>query len=941
MISFKRLFYFNNRLNQPPLKMKNKIQSLIKIYHVILTSLILMLTIFTSVTLAQSSATVTGAVIDSNSGEPLAGVNIILAGTNTGTSTDVNGTYSLKVPEGEHSISASFVGFKSVTKEITAEPGQFYSVDFELEPGAELGAVQVIGTRNVNRSVAETTVPVDIISLPQTFAASPQTDLNQLLTYVAPSFQANRQSSADATEFVDPASFRGLGPDQILVLINGKRRHNTSLVNNIGTFGNGSVGTDLNAIPYSAIDRIEILRDGAAAQYGSDAVAGVINIVLKTDTEELTGDVTYGSMSRGDGETIQYSANYGFKIGERGFVNMAGEFTDRQRTNRANGNSLIIFDQSELGNFFAYPFTDDPEASRAFDDAELARRGLNRDDFNFRVGDSELQDGGIFINSVIPVSESAEIYSFGGLNFREGVGAPFRRLPSDLSVNVPSIFPVGFQPELLSSINDQSIAFGIRGKIGEWDVDLSNTYGRNRFDFTVDNTVNSSLLGESPTRFEAGGHEFSQNTANLDFTRFFDNTFQGLNIAFGAFYRVDHYEIDAGEEGSFRNFGVVDFVNDDGFIAPVDTLGRPGGSQGFPGFRPENEVNQFRQNTGAYFDLEADFTDRISVAGALRFEDYSDFGRTLNGKIAARFSVTDWLSARGSISNGFRAPALHQLFFNNIATDIVDGRLVNVGTFTNDSNAARALGIDKLDEETSTNFTFGLTSSPTRRLTFTVDGYIINVDDRIVLTGELGADPFGSPVPEIAGILEDVGASRAKFFTNAVDTRTKGLDIITSFNGLKLGSGMANISVSANITDTNIERINIPQNLVGSEDVFFGPKQQTVLEDNIPDHKVIASFDYRINKFSTLLRVTRFGNVARDEFPFGSRQEFDPEHIVDLTVSYRILPQVMITAGGNNIFDNFPEKAIFENTFLGVFDYPPVQQGFNGAYFFGRLTFNL
>ena len=288
----------------------------------ILTSLILMLTIFTSVTLAQSSATVTGAVIDSNSGEPLAGVNIILAGTNTGTSTDVNGTYSLKVPEGEHSISASFVGFKSVTKEITAEPGQFYSVDFELEPGAELGAVQVIGTRNVNRSVAETTVPVDIISLPQTFASSPQTDLNQLLTYVAPSFQANRQSSADATEFVDPASFRGLGPDQILVLINGKRRHNTSLVNNIGTFGNGSVGTDLNAIPYSAIDRIEILRDGAAAQYGSDAVAGVINIVLKTDTEELTGDVTYGSMSRGDGETIQYSANYGFKIGERGFVNM-------------------------------------------------------------------------------------------------------------------------------------------------------------------------------------------------------------------------------------------------------------------------------------------------------------------------------------------------------------------------------------------------------------------------------------------------------------------------------------------------------------------------------------------------------------------------------------------------------------------------------------------
>lgn len=899
------------------------------------------MTLFTSITLAQTGASITGTVTDSNSGETLVGVNIVLVGTNTGTSTDINGTYALDIPAGEHQIKASFIGFKSETKEITVESGQSYTIDFELEPGAELETVQIIGSRNVNRSVVETTVPVDIISVQQTFTSSPQTDINQLLTYVAPSFQANRQSSADATEFVDPASFRGLGPDQVLVLVNGKRRHKTSLVNNIGTFGNGSVGTDLNSIPYSAIDRIEILRDGAAAQYGSDAVAGVINIVLKTDTNQLTGDATYGSMSRGDGETIQYSANYGFEIGEEGFVNLAGQFTDRQRTNRADGNSLIIFDQSALGNFFAYPFTDDPEASRAFDDAELDRRGLSRDDFNFRVGNSEIQEGGIFLNSVIPVGESAEIYSFGGLNFREGIGAPFRRLPSDLSVNVPSIFPNGFQPELLSSINDQSIAFGVRGKIGDWNVDLSNTFGRNRFDFTVDNTVNSSLLGESPTRFEAGGHEFSQNTANLDFTRFFDNTFQGVNVAFGAFYRVDHYEIHAGEEGSYKNFGVVDFVNDDGFITPVDTLGRPGGSQGFPGFRPENEVNQFRQNTGAYFDIESDLTDRLTLSGALRFEDYSDFGSTLNGKIAARFSINDWLSARGSFSDGFRAPDLHQLFFNNVSTDIVNGRLVDVGTFTNESNAARALGIEALDEETSTNFTFGLTSNPTKRLTITIDGYIINVDDRIVLTGELGADPFGNPVPEIADILDEVGASRAKFFSNAVDTETKGLDIITSFNGIKIGGGMANVSISANITDTDIEKINIPQNLVGSEDVFFGPKQQTVLEDNIPDHKVIATVDYRVKKFSTLLRLTRFGNVARNEFPFGSRQEFDPEHVVDLTVSYRIFPQVMITAGGNNIFDNFPEKAIFDNTFLGVFDYPPVQQGFNGAYFFGRLTFNL
>ncbi len=890
---------------------------------------------------AQQNAIVRGAVIDASANEPLAAVNIILVGTNSGTSTDVNGQYSFRIPEGEHEIRASFVGFKSVTKTLTVQPGQSYTLDFELEPGTELGTVQVVGSRNVNRSVVESPVPVDIIALPEIYTFSPQTDINQLLTFVAPSFQANRQSSADATEFVDPVSFRGLSPDQVLVLVNGKRRHSSSLVNNIGTFGNGAAGTDLNAIPFSAVERIEILRDGAAAQYGSDAIAGVINVVLKSNTGVLTGDVTGGVMSRGDGETIQYSANYGFDIGENGFVNISGEFTDRQRTNRADGNSLIIFDQSEFGNFFAYPFTDDPEQSRAIDDAELAGRGLTREDFFFRVGDSEIQEGGIFVNSVIPVAEQAEVYAFGGLNFREGVGAPFRRLPSDLSVNVPSIFPVGFQPELLTDISDQSVSFGIRGKLGNWNVDLSNTYGRNRFDFTVRNTVNSSLLGESPTRFEAGGHEFSQNTANLDFNRYFGDILQGVNVAFGTFYRVDNYEIDAGNEGSFRNFGVVDFVNEDGFISQVDTLGRPGGSQGFPGFRPENEVNQFRENAGFYFDVESDLTRKFTIAGALRFEDYSDFGRTLNGKVALRYELTNWLSARGSFSNGFRAPSLHQLFFNNVATDIVDNRLVDVGTFSNDSNAARALGIEPLEEETSNNFSFGITANPTNRISLTVDGYIIEVDDRVVLTGDLGADPFGSPVPEIADILSEVGASRARFFTNAVDTETKGLDIIASFNSLKLGDGFANLSLSVNLNDTDIEQIKIPENLIGSEDVFFGPKQQTTLQDNIPDHKVIFSTNYRINKFSTLLRVTRFGNVARDEFPFGSRQEFSAEHVVDLTASYRFLPQVMLTIGGNNIFDNFPDEAIFENTFLGVFDFPPVQQGFNGAYFFGRLTFNL
>ncbi len=889
--------------------------------------------LITSQVMAQPG-TIRGTVGDAETGEALAGANVLVQGRNIGTATNTAGEYSFRIPAGIYSIRASFVGYRQSIVEVDVQPGEEISLNFELEPGAELGDVQVVGTRMYNRSILRSPVPVDIIALPQMFEVSPQTDINQLLTYVAPSFQANRQSSADQTEFVDPASFRGLGPDQVLVLVNGKRRHNTSLVNTV-TFAAGYVGTDLNSIPYSAIERIEILRDGAAAQYGSDAIAGVINIVLKQDTDQLTADVSYGGMSRGDGETVQFSANYGFRLGANGFVNIAGEFTDRGRTIRSDHHDLCIF-----APCFAYPFTANPDSVRAYDDAQIAQRGLTRDDFGFRVGDSALQDGGLMVNALLPVSDETEVYAFGGLNFREGIGAPFRRLPGEAR-NIDAIYPVGFQPETQTSISDQSIAIGVRSRIGRFNVDLSNTYGKNRFDMSVGNTLNASLLEASPTRFEAGGHSFSQNTTNLDFTRLYGDVLSGLNIAFGAFFRVDNFRIFAGEEGSWRNYGMVEAVNEDGFIITVDTLGLPGGSQGFPGFSPANEVNQYRQNAGAYFDSEVDVTEQLTFAGALRFENYSDFGNTLNGKLAARIGLTDWLSVRGSVSTGFRAPALHQMFFNNITTNIVDGRLMEIGLFKNDSNAARVLGIEQLKEETSQSFTLGFTARPTPQLTLAVDGYLIDVDDRVVLTGNLGRNPFGGLLPEVAGILEPIGVSAARLFANAVDTRTQGVDIIAAYNGLRIGRGFTNIALSVNITETDILRINMPPQLLGSEDVFFGPKQQVGMMHNIPNDKVILTLDHRIDRFSAFVRLTRFGKVARSEFPFGTTQWFSIQYVTDLTVSYRFTPQVMLTVGGNNIFDEFPDRAIFENSFFNVFDFPPVQQGFNGSYFFGRLTINM
>ncbi|HEX8018106.1 MAG TPA: TonB-dependent receptor, partial [Flavobacterium sp.] len=463
------------------------------------------------------------------------------------------------------------------------------------------------------------------------------------MTYLIPSFNSNRQSSADGTEHIDPASLRGLGPDQVLVLVNGKRRHTTSLVNYQNTVGNGSVGTDLSAIPASAIKRIEVLRDGAAAQYGSDAIAGVINLVLK-DNAGLEANATYGSTSRNDGQTTNLNLNYGTKIGSKGgFINLSGEFNNREKTNRSQNHNLIIFDQSAQGNFFTYDFADDPAQSRQIDDDLLAQNGLKRDDFNFQIGDAKIQNIQGFFNTSIPLNEQIEFYASGGISHRKGTGYGFRRLPSETENVVASIFPFGFQPELNSVVTDLSSSFGFKFKFGEWKLDLSNTIGQNKFVYEVSNTNNVSLGDVSPTEFEAGNHSFLQNTVNADISRLYKEIFNGLNVAFGAEYRFEKYKIVPGEEASY-----------------ID-----GGAQSFPGYSPLNAVDENRNSVGIYADVEADVTEKLLIGVAGRFEDYSDFGNTINGKLSARYKILDNLSVRGAIGSGFRAPSLHQQYFNN------------------------------------------------------------------------------------------------------------------------------------------------------------------------------------------------------------------------------------------------------------------------------------
>jgi iron complex outermembrane receptor protein len=831
---------------------------------------------------------------------------------------------------------------------ILSAPAFITSVQAQIKPVAgdfsdtlktdSLDEVVFVGTRSTGRTRLTTPVPVDVFNIPALQALSPPNDLNQLLQFASPSFNSNRQSSSDGTEHIDPASLRGLGPDQVLVFINGKRRHTTSLVNNQGTIGNGSVGTDLNAIPSSAIERIEVLRDGASAQYGSDAIAGVINIVLKQNTGKLFASLTGGQTSKNDGRLGQLNLNYGTSIGKNGgYINLTAEAYDRGGTNRTQNHHLIIFDQSAMNNYFAYDFTSDPAASREYDNDQLKSKGLSRDDFNFRVGDAHIKNVSGFFNLGVPFKNGkSEFYAFGGFNYRRGNGYGFRRLPSDYSVNVYSIYPNGFQPTTVSDINDRALTAGLRFSAGEWNGDISNTFGGNRFNFGVDHTVNASLEASSPTSFKAGGHQFLQNTTNLDFNRKFNSIAQGLNLAFGSEFRIDNYRIKEGDEASWKNYALV--TDSNGNV--TNPSGLAGGSQSFPGFSPYNKVNKSRSNISLYADAELDITKKWLIGGAARFEHYTDFGSTINGKLDTRYRITPFLNVRGAISTGFRAPSLHQQYFSYVSTNILpNGRLGQGGFFTNTSDVARALHIPKLKQETSVNYSVGLTARAAEHFNITIDAYQINIKDRIVLSGSFGFDAFGSPVPEIQDILTPLGASSARFFSNAVDTRTRGIDIVADYT-IRNRAGMFNASLGFNINKNAITSLHVPAQLKGQQDIFFSPADSILITNGTPDVKANLSLTYQIKAFTIFLRNVYFGEVSRYAYPFGEIQKHKGKVVTDLSLSYKS-SKITYTVGSNNLFNVYPDEQVYGNSYFGVFKYAPVQQGFNGAFYFGKISIDI
>ena len=814
--------------------------------------------------------------------------------------------------------------------------------------GNVIEEVITVGTRTVGRVAADSPVPVDAFSS-DAFNRTGATEVGRALQLLAPSFNFSSSTISDGTDALRPATLRGLGPDQTLVLVNGKRRHGSALVHVNGSVGRGTAGTDLNAIPMSAIERIEVLRDGAAAQYGSDAIAGVINIVLKNSDNGGDLSASLGEYSEGDGGSTLVSYNQGLSVGNGGFFNFDVEYRDRERTNRAGLNGNCLYEHLsacvDLGD--GVKQTTEPR--------EIA---ANRN--NFRIGDSDSEHLSLTGNLGIPLSGGKEFYAFATFSDRENLSGGFFREPDSAGDNpvfmytgapvsdgINSFIPDGFSPSINTQIDDISINGGVTGETsGGWNWDASVGYADNDFAFTIQNSINASLVsftGDSPRSAFAG--ELGLGLMTLDFDMVKPQDWGSL--AWGVAYREDSYEISPGQEESYRDYD----SNPDG--SPLNpALNGDAGIEVFPGFSPANAVDEDRDALSIYLDAEFDVTDQLLLGGAIRAEDYSDFGSTVNAKGTFAFNATDTVMFRGAVSTGFRAPSLQQQFFNNTSTQFQGGVAVQIGTFRTDSVLAAAIGIPKLQEETSTNLSVGVVLQPSDAWTMSLDYYDIQIDDRIVYSGDFspGLDPL------LDAALLAAGANRAKFFLNAADTSTTGFDIIANYS-TSLGSGAFDLTIGANVTETEIDAVNIPSSLAGIPDVesvVFPAFDQSILTEWQPEDRLSISGNYSQSNWDLNVAVNRFGEYA--VLDGGNRQVFGANTLLDAQFSYHIGDSVTLKIGGNNLTDEEPDQNVVGQSRTGtivdgtgnlVVDTPGVfvfsrrsaPFGINGAYYYVAADF--
>lgn len=914
-------------------------------------TLVAVISIFYSFLSAQ---TLVKGTVQNDKKEKIKGAQINVEEIGMETSTDDHGRYEITLPNGKYKFIITTPDHDEISEIIPINNEKQKIVDFTIKTFT-IENVVVTGTRSKPRTLLESPTPVDIIDVKKIAENGAQVSVNQILNYVAPSFTSTTQSLGGGTDMTDPISLRGLTPDQVLVLVNGKRRYNSALLNVNGTFGKGTVGTDLNSIPVSSIDRIEILRDAAAAQYGSDAVAGVINIILKTSINKFSATITGGeylskNSAQGktskDGETVQVGLNYGIPLSEKGgYINFSATFDRRNPTNRGGMYQGTIYKEYTSG----VPIDKTDEF--------LESTHTNRRDYSLIIGQSKALNGQVAYNASLPLNTQTEVYSFGIFGYRNSTASQFYRYPNSEN-NVPSIYPLGFRPQAEVSIYDRSATLGVKGMFIGWKMEVSNTFGQNTFTNKAKNTLNASLGEQSPTSFRGGKLQFTQNVVNVDMSKKF-NWLSDVGIAWGGEYRYERYQIIAGEEASYANYAMGrEIVNPDGSISLVPDINGtipikfgpdgktpiPGGAQGNAGFSPQNATDSQRNSLAAYTDVEINFNQSFLVDLAGRYEYYNDFGSTVNGKIALRYKISNSFNLRGSGSTGFRAPSLQQRYYSSTGTSYVNGNMYEVGTFTNDSKVAQLLGIPKLKPEKSRSLSAGL-SAKVGRFHFSLDGYFTRINDKIVYTDLFSGDTNGSSSEkEIYQILQQAGAQKARFFANAVDTETKGIDAVLSYNTL-LGNGKLFIDLAGTISYTQqVGSIHTSRLLKDKKDIYFSNSSKVYLENVIPNQKFNISLTYAIQKWNLFLRNNYFGGVTEPSNILSNQQYYNPRWITDASIAYKLTEFLKLTVGANNLFNCYPEKVAKKaNSNQGQFVYSRYvsQFGFNGRYIFTRLNFNL
>ena len=876
---------------------------------------------------AQDIISISGTVTTGADGLSVPGAVVMVVGVDVNATTDANGRYRLQVPRnrlrGERiQVRVEAPGLPSQTAEAVVG-GTMLTVDVALSL-AFTEQVRV-GSR-ASAADSERAVPVDIITREQ-IAASGYAETAQVIQSLTPSFNFPRPTITDGTDTVRPATLRGLGPDQVLVLINGKRRHQTALVHLNNSVGRGSTGVDLNAIPVSAIDHIEVLRDGASAQYGSDAIAGVINIVLRSGESRPTVTSKFG-LSRGsfpgnsctanglscvggadidftDGELFDAGGSWGVKVGT-GQVSIAAEYRQHDGTNRASFDPRDQIASGDAGN------------------SAVAQP-------NHRWGDPDTRDVMTFVDASVPLNgpQTRFLYGFGGYSRRLSSSAGFYRRSLDAR-NWPQIYPLGFLPLIEPTVVDVSGTVGIRGVLNRWNYDASAGFGRNAFAFEVGNSLNVSLgpsVGPDKTHFDAGTLELGQFVGNVDVSRAFGigGLAGPLNVAMGAEVRREHYAIRAGEPDSYGDGGMP---NQFGGRAAI-------GAQVFPGFRPSNEVDESRRSVAGYADVEGDLLDWLRVGVAVRAEDYSDFGGTLDGKLTLRVEPDPRFVLRGSVSTGFRAPSLSQSFFSSTATNFLNlGQgLVPVESLTLPvaSGPARVLGAEPLEPENSLNVGAGVVITPGSRLSIAVDYYRIAIDDRIVLSGNFTAPP-------IAVLLAPFGANSARFFTNAIDTRTNGVDVTASYR-LTLGSaGDLQLRAGYNNTLTEVVgEVATPQQLREFSSVLFDRIERRRIECGQPRDGLRLDGDWRRNRLGFYANLARYGDFCSFTLNPADDQAFQAKWLTDVEASFR-QSGYLFAVGVQNLFNVFPDRNSTVNSFNGIQTFPSHSPfGMNGRGLYARI----